>query len=132
MKHYKLKTLLRQTVQWFKGLFSLKVRLMNLNKDALIEAQNKCFERLVYHKGDAVFQIIDDLVFVSYQLELIGVNQVPHTDAQGFARHLGRVDSLFQLVRIFNDLKQAEVQKAIVREKEERRVRTFGTSRPVI
>lgn len=105
--------------------------MLSLNADALRDLQQKSCERLIHHKKTAAFEIIEDIVFASYQLELIGAHMLPNGDHAAFMRHQGRVDSLWELVKLFNHLKDAEIKKAVENEKKNVR-RSFETSRAII
>ncbi len=116
-------------VQWFKRKLKPEFKLLSLNDDALLELQKKSFDRLYHYRKDTATQIIEDILYVSYQRELIGAHKIPHNDQYGFARHLGRVDAIMALIR------NIEYVKSMVPEKNEetkRRVRRSEASRPII
>lgn len=133
MKLYKLVTLVRQMVQWFKRKKSPCDRqLLNLNAGVHAAAQEKNLERLVRFRGDAAFNIVEDILSSAYQLEIIGVHRVKTDDPCSLARHLGRVDALYALMRMMSDVKSVEVKKAADRAEQAEKKRARGYSRPVI
>lgn len=133
MRLYKLMTHLSQMVQWFKRKKSpCDRKLLNLNIGVHSAAQEKNLERLVRFRSEAAFNIMEDILSSAYQLELIGVHRVKTDDPCSLARHLGRVDALYALMRMMSDVKSVEVKKAADRADKEEKKRARGYSRPVI
>lgn len=133
MRLYKLMTLLRRMVQWFKKKeLPCDGRLLTLNYDALSEAQNKALVRLVRFKAEAAFQIVEDYIFASYQMELIGVHRIKSHEPTAHARHLGRVDALFSVMRALSEVKASRFNDEEDKRKNEERKRARSGSRPVI
>ncbi len=120
-------------VQWFKGKKQITDnRLLSLNFDAQSDLQQKSLNRLVRFKEDTAFKIIEDVIFSSYQLELLGVHRIKTSDANDLARHLGRVDALFSIMQMMTSVKHATLPKEGNVHNLTEKKKARSSSRPII
>lgn len=131
MRVYKVLILaLRQMVQWFNLLRRPRFRHLNLNAHALIEQQQKNMASLVHHAKDTAAQLIEEILYAQYQLELINAHKLNHNDQYALARHLGAVDSLSSMIRLIETAKNTTFRSEV--KKQVRQQRRSEHSRPVI
>ncbi len=135
MKLYNLITqALHQMVQWFKFKKAQRpgLPLLDLNYDVLVEQQRKNYERLDHFKRDTGVQVLQDIIYNAYQTELCGVHRVSHTDQYGFARHLGRVETLGQLIKTIEYVKQRQVIDTTKKQPQRLQQKRSEHNRPII